>query len=201
LADALAGFRAEGAKGWAFTQTTTSGNKSLVERYDPSKPEFSRWVLLKKDGAAPSAADLTEYEQKLSRRSRGDTAPNVKDQLDRATCERVEENTERATYRFRLKAIDKDDKSAPFMAVTFTLHKPTHTIEQVDLFNVEPFSPVFLVKVAEAKTTMKYSLPEGDRSTLLQNVTVKVRGRAMWIRSLDEDMTVVYSDYVHVGKK
>ena len=45
---ALKLFRAEGARGWAFVQTTESGGKSLVEHYDPAKPEFSRWTLLEK---------------------------------------------------------------------------------------------------------------------------------------------------------
>ena len=201
LASALKEFRAEGSRGWSFTQTTSSGEKSLVEHFDPLKPDYARWTLLKKDGKDPSPDDIKSYQEKFTRRSRGDTAPNVKDQLNLSTCEVVSENAERGVYRFHLNPGGSEDKSAQFMVATFTLHRPTHTIEIVELASVEPFSPVFAVKVEEARTIMHYSLPEGDRPTLLQEITVRVRGRAMWLKSLDEDMRVSYSDYVYAGKK
>ena len=57
------------------------------------------------------------------------------------------------------------------------------------------------VKITEAKTTMTYSLPDTDHPTLLQKITVSVRGRAMWIKSLDADMTVTYSNHEYAGRK
>ena len=87
------------------------------------------------------------------------------------------------------------------MTVAYTLHRPTKTIERVELASTQPFSPMFAVKIQEARTVISYSLPEGDHPTLLKEVTVRVRGSAMWVRSLDEDMTVSYSDYQYAGKK
>ena len=58
-----------------------------------------------------------------------------------------------------------------------------------------------MVKIQEARTVMTYFLPEGERPTLLKEVSVRIRGRAMWIKSLDQDMTVTYSDYTYAGKK
>jgi hypothetical protein len=58
-----------------------------------------------------------------------------------------------------------------------------------------------MVDIQEARTVMAYFLPDGDRPTLLKEVTVRVRGRAMWVKSLDQDMTVTYSDYVYAGRK
>jgi len=201
LERALLGFRAEGTANWAFIQTTESGGKSLVEHFDPSKPEFSRWTLLKKNGASPTDAETKEYRERLSRRTTGGTAPSVKDQIDPGTCELVSEDVERAVYRFHLKPSTNDDRSAAHMAAAFTLHKPTVTIERVELSAFEPFSPMFAVKVNEAKTTILYSLPTAERPTLLQQINVHIRGRAMWIKSLDEDMTVTYSEHAFVGKK
>jgi hypothetical protein len=201
LEQALKAFHAEGSKGWAFTQTTIAGGKSLIERFDPSKPETTRWSLVQKDGHAATAEEKQKYQETLTRRSRGDTAPNVKDQINPDTCEVVGTDGDRTQYRFRLKPGGDDDKSAEHMAATFTLHRPSGTIERVELASIEPFSPVFLIKIEEARTVMTYSLPEKERPTLLQKVTVRVRGRAMWFKSLDEDMTVSYSDYALAQKK
>ncbi len=200
LSRALKLFRAEGAPHWAFIQTTESGGKSLIEHFDPSKPEFSRWTLLKKNGADPTAPELKDYQERLSRRTTG-TAPNVKDQIDPTTCEQVSSDDLRAAYRFRLQAGDKGDRSAAHMTATFTLHKPTGVIERVELTAFEPFSPMLTVKIHEAKTTMLYSVPEADHPTLLQKITVSLRGRAMWFKSLDEDMTVTYSHHEFTGRK
>jgi len=201
LAHALKLFRAEGARSWAFTQTTESGGKSLVERFDPAKPDFSQWTLLKKDGNAPTAPELKDYQDRLSRRTSGGTAPNVKDQIDPASCELVHDEGDRVAYRFHLQPGGTDDRSAAHMIATFTLHKSTATIEKVELNAFEPFSPMFTVKITKAETTMLYSVPDMDHPSLLRKITISIRGHAMWLKSLDEDMTVTYSDHEYTGKK
>lgn len=201
LAAALKEFRAEGSKGWAFTQTTTSSERTRVERFDPRGKHSLLWTLLKENDRAPDADEIQKYNELKTRRSSNETAPNVKDQIIADTCEVLEENVDRGVYRFQLKPGDSDDSSAKFMRATFTLHRPTATIQQVELASTEPFSPVFMVKVQEARTVMIYTLPEGERPTLLKEVSVRIRGRAMYFRSLDQDMTVTYSDYVYAGKK
>lgn len=195
LRTALTNYHAEGSKGWAFTQSTRASGKSLVERYDPRLPEFRRWTLLQKDGRAPTDKEQQTYAEQQTRRSRGDTAPNVKEQIDEATGELIHDDGTRAHWRFRLRTTDEDDRSAAHMAVTFVLHRPTFTIERMELASFEPFKPVTGIAIEQARTVVDYSLPEGDRPTLLKRITVTLRGRAWWIKSLDDDMTVVYSDF------
>ncbi len=201
LEKALAAFQAEGTQGWGFTQSTNSGDHSLVERFNPSKPEFARWSLVQKDNRAPTEQEIKEYKDMLDRRTRGQAAPNVKDQIRPDTCEPLGVENERARYRFQLKPGGEDDKSAEHMVVTFYLHQPSGTIDRVELANIRPFSPMFAVKIEEARTVIRYTLPDENRPTLLQEITVSVRGRAMFFKSLDRDMTVSYADYTPPVKK
>lgn len=201
LTAVLKEFRAEGPKGWAFTQTTTVADRSRVERFEPLGRHSIQWKLLAQDGRAPTNDEIQKYTELKARRSSNETAPNVKDQIIPETCEILSETLERGVYRFQLKPGDSDDSSAQYMRATFTLHRPTSTIERVELASTGPFSPVLMVKVREARTVMTYTLPDGDRPSLLDKVTVHIRGRAMWFRSLDQDMTVAYSDYAYAGKK
>lgn len=201
LEAALKEFRAEGPKGWSFIQTTESGKRSRVERFDPLGKNGVRWTLLKQDGREPTESETRSYLDHKSRRSSHETAPNVKDQIIPDTCEVVEETEQRGVYRFKLRPGDDDDRSAEHMRATFVLHRPSRTIEKVELASTGPFSPVLMVNVTEARTVMTYSLPEGDRPSLLKDVVVRIRGRAMWFRSLDQDMTVTYSDYHYAGKR
>jgi hypothetical protein len=85
--------------------------------------------------------------------------------------------------------------------VTFSLHRESGVIERVELASKHPFSPMFGVKIEEARTVINYSLPEGERPSLLLSISVRVRGRAMLIKSLDQDMTVAYSDYAPGTRK
>ena len=85
--------------------------------------------------------------------------------------------------------------------MTFVLHRPTRTIESLEIANIAGFSPTFGVKISEMKTVLTYSLPATDRPSLPQKVTTHLRGRAFWVKSLDADMTVTFSDYAKAGKQ
>lgn len=201
LTAALQDFRADGPKGWGFTQTTAAGAESLVEHFDPSEPDFNRWSLVRKDGREPTAAESQTYREGKSRRSSATNAPRLQDQFDLASAKLEHTDGERAVWSFPLSAGGGDDRTAGFMHVTVTFHRPTRTIERVEIASTAPFSPMLGVKIAETNTRMDYSLPDSDHPSLLQRVILRVRGRAFWFKSLDQDMTVVYSDYRFMFKK
>lgn len=199
LEAALKTFRGDPPRGWSYTQTTSAEGKSTVERYDAARPEFDRWKLLQKDGRAPTETELREYADARSRRSRTGTAPKLIEQLDLPTLEKISDDAERATFRSKLRPGESRDHTAPFLRATLVLHKATQTIESVELGSVSEFAPTFGVRIASLRTLMTYSLPAVDRPTLPQKVETRVRGRAFLVKSLDGEMSVVYSDYRHVG--
>ena len=147
-----------------------------------------------------TADEARDYAEKRSRWSRGGQAPRITDQLDTTTIERVAEDAERLTFRSRLRRGEEGDKTADFLRVTLVVHKPTQTIEHLDLASVGEFSPTLGVRIAEMKTVMSYSLPVGDIPALPQKVETRVRGRAFWFKSLDADMIVTFSDYQKATK-
>lgn len=201
LKTALENFRGDPPRGWSYTLTTEAEGKSTVERYDATKPEFDRWSLVKQNGRAPTAEEAKQYSDIRSRRSRTGTAPKLTDQLDLDSLEIMETTADRVTYRFRVRPGEAGDKVAAFLRATLVLHKPTQTIESFVLGSTSEFSPTFAVKIAEMKTVMSYKIPAGEAPTMPESVTTRVRGRAFWMKSLDAEMTVTYSDYVRVGKK
>jgi hypothetical protein len=201
LNQALVNFRAEGPKGWSFVQTTSSGGETLVEGFDPMRPDFKRWALLQKNERRPTESELRTYNETQTRRSSGFSAPRIQDQIDLASATRVASSADRSIWRFRLKAGGFDDSTAEFMAATITFHLETKTIERIELGSTEAFSPAFGVKIVESKTIMIYSLPSADRPSLLTEVSLHIRGRAFWVKSLNQDMTLLFSNYAWAGKK
>jgi hypothetical protein len=201
LTIALETFRAEPPRGWSFSQTTTAEGKSTVEHYDATRPEFDRWSLVQKDGRPPTPDALKDYSEARSRRSRTGTAPKLVDQFVFDSLETVSDTPERATYRCPLRPGESRDNTALFLRATIIVHKPSHTIESIQLANIKPFSPTFGVKIAEIRTLMTYSLPSGNVPSLPQKVETHVRGTAFVFKSLDADMTVIFSDYARTSKK
>ncbi len=201
LAAVLKDFHTDAPKGWSFTQKTVAEGRSRVERYDAAQPEFDRWTLLKENDVTPSPEDALQYKRLLTRRSHGYRAPVLTDQIDVASAERVSDTPERATYRCKLKPGEADDKTAAFLRVTIVIHKPTATVESLEIANTAEFGPTFGVKVGEMKTVMTYSLPTGTTPSLPQAITTRLRGKAFWFKSLDADMSVTYSDFEYAGKK
>lgn len=201
LEAALKSFRSDAPVGWSFTQTTTAEGKSTVERSDAAKPNYERWSLVQIDGRAPTADEAKHYNEQRSRRSGSGTPPKIIEQFDLATLETVNETGERATYRCALKPSEASDKTAKFLRATITLHTPSQTIESIELGSIAEFSPAMGIKIAELKTTMLYSIPSGDTPSLPQKVVTRQRGTAFWFKTLDAEMTVVFSDYERARKK
>jgi hypothetical protein len=189
LALALENFRADPPRGWSYTQTTTAEGKTTVERCDARKPEFNRWTLVQKDGRAPTADETRHYNELRARRSRSGAAPKITDQFDLETIESVRDEPARATYRCRLRPGEITDSTARHLRATIVVHKPTRTVQSIELANVAEFSPTLGVKIRESETPM-----------LPQNVSTRVRGTAFWFKSLDADMTVTFSEFEPVKR-
>lgn len=201
LKEVLATFRTEGPKGWSFTQTTEGAGHRRVERFDAAQPEFLRWTLLQEDHRAPTPDEARDYREKLSRRSRGGTGPQFASQLDVTTMEFIAATDDRATYRLRVQPGEAGDATAQFLRATIVFHEPTRTIESLEIASIGSFSPAFGVKIAAMSTTLRYSLPTAERPSLLQQSVTHLRGRAFWLKSLDADLTVTFSDYEKAGRR
>jgi hypothetical protein len=195
LVAALRGFRSEAPPDWSYVQMTSDGQRSLEERHDATRPDFGRWSLLRKDGRAPTPAELAEYRDTRSRRSRGGTAPRLAEQIDPAEAKVVAEADQRATYRCRLRPAEAGDRTADFLHATVVVHRPSRTIEAITLENDAPFRPALGIRITKLRTRLTFSLPSGERPSLPQAVQTSVRGDAYWFKSLDADLEVTFSRY------
>lgn len=195
LQEATRDFRGDAPRGWSYTQRTAGAGHSMVERYDAAQPEFNRWSLVEQDGRPPSAEESRSYREGRARRSRTGTAPLLVEQLLLDSAETVTEDAERATFRCRLRPGETRDRTAEFLRATLVIHKASRSVESVELANVAPFSPTFGVSITEMTTRLTYSLPGEGKPSLPLQVSTRVRGRAFWLVSLDEEMTVTFSGH------
>ena len=191
LAAALDAFRAEGPKGWAFTQSTTGGGRDRVERYDPSRRGPARWTLLSEKGRAP-----TETEQQRYRDTRPpfDAAANLASQLDRASATLVARDGQSATYEFALVPAGEHDTAAAHMRARFTQDAATGAFTRVELFNFQPFKAATSLTIQEARTTLLYAPPSGGRPALPLETSLHVRGTRFWLSNFHQEVVSKFSD-------
>lgn len=194
LAAALDQFRAEGPKGWAFTQSTSGGGKERVERYDPRQRGSARWTLLSEKGAVPTEAEQQRYRDT---RPPLDSSANLAAQLDRARALLLSEDAaaSTATFEFALKPASDADTAAAHMRARVTLHRPTSSIVRVELFNFRPFKPAGSLTIHDARTTLVYSPPSGGRPALPLESAMHVRGERFWFRDFEQSVTSKFTDH------
>lgn len=192
LASALDHFRAEGPKGWAFTQTTSGEGKNRVERYDPRRRGSARWTLLLENGAAP-----TEEEQRRYRDTRPplDASSHLAAQFDRAAVSLVSRDSASAVYEFALKPASETDTAADHMRARATLDLAAGAIVRVELFNFRPFKPASSLVIEEARTVLVYAPPADGRPALPLESTMTVKGKRFWFRDFEQTVTSRFTDH------
>ncbi len=196
LVAALDDFRAEGPKGWAFTQTSKRGESTRVERFDPRQRGQARWTLLSDDGKTPTEEEQTRYRDT---RPLFDAAANLAAQLDRGSATLAAEDERTTTYQFRLVPGSEKDVAAEHMRARLTLDRPTGAIVHVELFSVRPFKPAVSLSIDEARTTIDYSPPTAELPALPQKVTMHVRGHRIWVKQFEEKVVTTYSEHEKVA--
>lgn len=198
LVKALDSFRAEGPRGWAFTQTTSGTGKERVERYDPRKRGQARWTLLLEQGAPP-----TEEEQRRYRDTRPsyDSSADLAAQLDRETVEIAATDATSTTYQFRLRPGSEDDKAAAHMRAHFVLDHATGAFTRVEVFTVGPFKPATSLTIDSARTTILYSPPTDALPVLPREVSMHVQGKRFWFREFEQKVISTYSDHENAAAK
>ena len=195
LTAALAAFRQDPPPGWSYTQTMAAGGRSTIERCDAARPEFDRWTLAQKDGRPPTAEEVRVYRETRTQRSRGGTAPRLSEQLDATTARLTTQDDARATYECRLRPSDAGDRTAAHLVATIVVHRPTGAVERVVLASTGPFRPALGVEITSLRTELAYDPPADGRPALPRAVTTRLRGTAFWLKSLDDDMTITFTDY------
>ncbi len=201
FAAALAHFKTEGPPGWSYIQVSTGEGKNEIEAYNPLQFPPLCWTLLEKDYKKPSDADQMDYHNLKAQRSSEFNAPRIETEIDLRTCHVLEDTPTLLKAAFRLKVNADTQEAAKHLEVEVTLSRPSGTIEQVEILNRAPFSPFFFVRIDRMHTVLQYSLPHGDTPSLLMHISVSIRGKLFWLKTLDQQLEIVRKHYRYAGKK
>jgi len=185
---------------WAFTRTREDNDGTRVERFDPMvEPQ---WRLVSVDGREPTDTELEAYAQEVEERlARQEGRPGDNDFAGLAAdegWELIEEDDERATWRFRPAAGATDREGmAEHLRGEMTILKSIPYVESFRLYNDEPFRAKVIAKIERFSTRIE--MIRLDRNAYMPvRVTTAVRGSAaLGLKTIERDVLLTYSDFRH----
>lgn len=193
---------------WSYVVTTSRGGRKTIERHDASKPEDARWQLLLKNGEPPTADELNEYlgakrDQADRRKRRGpEKGENeISGMVDTSSLELLAEDDLRATYSFRMKIDDEEDREfADHVEGTLVIDKALPHVERLEMRSIGEIKPATGVKISEFHVLMRFDHDVATGSILPLTIETTVKGRAFLVKKLDEDIAVSFTEYRKPGR-
>ncbi len=196
LHEALGRFSTNSPAGWAYTIETIRDSRSLLERFDPSRPAGHQWSLLRNAGQEPTDKDRERYASSRPTADAGGPKANFqKEDIEPGSLQLVREDTERAEFvgSFR-SAASESDKMLAHLRVRLTVHKTPAYVERYVLELTEPYWPVLGVKMNALTVTATFAAPREHAPSLPQTLKSEFSGRILLVPTT-EKIEVKYSDF------
>jgi hypothetical protein len=181
----------------AYTRVRSDADSLKIERYDPANPE-APWTLLNLDGRDPTPADLRRYAQRDDNRSdrRHPLAFDPRDLVRPDSWELQSDNGGEVAYRFRLRPFEEISERLAEKAVgTLVMSKDDGRLLRIRIENTEPAYPAPLVRVTDYAQELRFERDEAIGADVLVKAVTHLRGRALGLKSLDDDRVIRYEDY------
>jgi hypothetical protein len=193
-----------GGEAWAYTQTTVTNGKKTIESFDPSRPEADQWVLVLKNGRAPSPRDLREHRSEHSkRRSPGREKKGSKEALSglirEGSLELIADAKDAVTYGFRLPAETSEQaRLADQLRGLLTIGKGRPHAVTIEIQSEGPIAPFPAVHIESMRTRMEFRPVTAGGPVMPFEMRSSIRGRALKLKSLDTDSVITFTDYRRV---
>lgn len=195
-------------RNWAFVQTTVDNGKTRVERFDPSRPKAEQWTLTLTEDRAPTPREQTEYRKKRAKELETVEArkedPKRKeggnDLIREDSLVLLRETVVQVVYSFRPPPGDDDeDMFADHIKGTLTIGKSRPHAFTIEMKNETPMKPMTGVRIDRFSMTMEFRLVTPDGPVLPHRFEASVRGKALLVKSLNQDTVTTFSEYRKVA--
>lgn len=191
---------------WAYTETTVESDGTYVGRYDPTRPDNQRWTLLTVDGRTPTDDEFADFlDEKADEVSRDednddDSGNDVGDMVQPDSLELIEESDDHWLFSFVPSEDEEDEGFLEHVDATLKIARNGPYLEIINLQSSKPFKPQFGVKVSNFVTRLQFGPAATDGPIVPVSVDIRIKARAFLAISVDETVSISYSDYKYVGE-
>jgi len=186
---------------WAYTITIVEDGKTTVARHDPKRPTADRWTLVSIDGLGPTPAEFEKFREDhtdASDEESESSGEEVREMISAGSTKLVEETADYAVYSFEPTGENEEDQEFNrHLDATLRIAKNRDApyVESIEMRADKPVSAAIGVKIKEFLTVMTFGPVGAERSVLPLTVDVRLKGRALLIKKLDQAVEVRYTDY------
>ncbi len=195
LRTALDTFSTGQPAGWAYTLTTVRNERAITERFEPSRRAEAQWSLLETEGRPPTGDELEKYRRARAAAPGGMQANFEKADIEPGSLMLVREEGDLAEFvgGFR-ETSTGPDKMLGHLQLRLKVDKRVPYVAAYILELKEPYSPVLGVKMTGLQVEARFSPPEANRPSLLQEMTSRFTGRIFFIPT-GENLRLIYRDH------
>jgi len=192
------------ASDWAFTETSVDSEIMTVARFDPSAPDGKRWHLLTVNGRNPTATEVADFREERAEDFPEDGADDdpgndVEAMVQPDSLSLIEETDDYWLFNF-LPAEDEDDEGIlEHVDATLKIVKGGPYMEFISLQSNKPFRPQFGVKISNLTTRLVFGPAAMNGPIVPVSVDIRIKARAFLAISIDETVSISFSDYEYVG--
>jgi hypothetical protein len=186
------------ADGWAYTRSIEHKDKVYIDAFDPAA-ETDQWTLQTVNGKEPTDKELAEYAKRQAKRKGKDKwhplEIRLAEGIDLDTLKPVKTEDGHTIYAFRPK-VRGFDKPKVLAKVDGHLWFAADTglISKVEIKTTDSVKPKTGVKITHYSHQATYEAL-GDNQYALTSFTVKVKGRLLVVKKIDENATFSFSGF------
>lgn len=169
---------------------------SSIELYSPHLDNENRWELIEKNNRQPTLEEKQSFiEQKRAQDADISVSLSELIVLDSLRTIAVKGNAVHAHFDVQLEKLGAEASSHLKGELIYDANK--QYIQQVEVTNVDSFSPMFAASINTLKVTMTF-IQKGE-AILPTTVSMTMKGRFAFVSEINETSSDRYSDYIFVG--
>mgnify|MGYP001818573113 CR=1 FL=1 len=204
VADAFANMDSSYRDEWAYSETTTEDDVTVVGRFDPRRSSGDRWMLISVDGRQPTPEEREAYlDDKEEDQGDGHSdSGEASDFVDVNSLTLLEETSQHWLFAFTPDVGDEDASTRKFMAQvsgTLKVAREGPYVEFLELTNPKPIKPAFSVKISQFHTRLTFGPAVEGGPIVPKTMDMQVKGRAAVLVHFEEAESIHYSDYEFAG--
>ena len=188
----------------SYTSTTTDSEnpddvftvRHVADEASTADAPSGSLQLLAVNGERPSAEALAEFEAETEERPRG-AEPVVFDLPEEifGSMRLAEEDANTLTFAFEPDFGADEAEMEGKMRGLLVVGKPDLRPRRMTIVLTEPFSPAPTVKVSEFRQEMAFVLEPATNATVMSEMAMTVRGRALVFKKVENDVRVTFGDF------
>ncbi len=207
---------------WRYHELDTDSKGTKLLSYDPSRAQGQRWQLVSINGKPPSpaakkrwmksqakqggrnAVDTAKHKPKDNKSGSGESVKlDMTELMQKSEYKQLPSKGDTLVYQIRPRVLPGQSKMIRIMLkhtlMRLVVNRSDHRPLSLDWYAAKSFSPHFAVTINKFHTKVTYARIVKDGPIVKTMVHSVVKGKAFWVKHINQDQTSKFSDFSPVS--